>query len=229
MGFTKEQKYIHLLALHCADVPSATGLLRGEMGIVLVLAHYAKARNNPYIEKVADFVLEQVLDNLTKHEDIGLAYGLSGIGWGLEYLIQNGYLKGDSIDICEEIDKRIMSVDIRRMCDKSFETGMRGILMYVLLHLQGGLKNGQFAFDAGYLNDWTSRLRMLIEEEPREECWQEGLRIIESMAKTQGFSQQPLTLRPFIKTMTRCPPKKLGLQDGLAGYIELQLTKEESV
>lgn len=227
MRFTKEQILIHHLALHSNDVPSATGLLKGEMGIVLVLAHYAKVRSNLYIDKVADFVMEQILDNLAKNEDICFASGLSGIGWGIEFLIQNGHMKGDSIDICAEIDKRIMSVDIRRMRDKSFDTGIKGLLKYVLAHLQGGLNNGRFAFDTCYVSDWVCRLKSLSEEEPEEPTWQEGLGCFDSIISRKGYNQ-PLTLLPLIKPMKHCPRKVLGLQDGLAGYIELQLTKKEN-
>lgn len=227
MRFTKEQKLMHHLVLHCNDVPSATGLLKGEMGIVLVLAHYAKVRSNPYIEKVADCLLSKVLDNLTKTEDIGFATGLAGVGWGIEFLIQNGYMKGDSIAICEEIDQRIMSVDIRRMHDKSFETGLKGLLTYLLAHLQGGIKNGHLAFDDIYINDWTEKLKVLSEGDPEDTTWIEGIRQMDAIVNGRECAI-PLTLRPFVRPMKRCPRKNLGIQEGMAGYIELMLEQDQA-
>ena len=41
--FTKEQRLLHQVVLHANDVP-ARGLFDGQMGIVLVLAEYARAR-----------------------------------------------------------------------------------------------------------------------------------------------------------------------------------------
>lgn len=224
MRFTREQKLIHHLVLHCNDVPSAIGLLNGEMGIVLVLAHYAKVRNNPYIEKVADFVIEQILDNLTMNEDTSFGYGLAGIGWGIEYLIQNGYLEGDSIVICEEIDKRIMSIDILRMEDTSFEKGLAGLLQYFLSHLQGGMKNGKLAFDVDYISHWAQHLQSLSKETKtaHENIWQEGLLKMEAILKQECYDF-PILLRPLVKPMRQCPRNVLGLQDGLAGYIELMI------
>jgi hypothetical protein len=52
--------------------------------------------------------------------------GLTGIGWGIEYLIQNGSVKGESVEICEEIDYRIMETDPKRITDFSLETGFEG-------------------------------------------------------------------------------------------------------
>lgn len=226
MRFTREQKLIHHLVLHSHDTPYAFGLLKGKMGIALALAHYARIRNNNYIDKVADFLMEQITDNLTKNEDIGFANGLSGIGWGIEFLIQNGYMDGNSLEICEEIDRRIMSSDIRRMQDMSFDTGIKGLMKYVLAHLQGGLKNGSVPFDTVYLNDWIGRLRVLCEEQPGDPVWKEGLTQL-NMLLNERKGNQTLVLKPLIKPMRKCPIKVLGLQDGLAGYIESKLIYNE--
>lgn len=36
------------------------------------------------------------------------------IGWGIEYLIQNGFVVGDNVNVCEENDQKIMRTDIRK-------------------------------------------------------------------------------------------------------------------
>ena len=145
--FTKEEKMLNRLILHANDVPSAIGLLDGKMGIALVLAHYARCRGKKKLEHAADFLVESVMNQLTKTVSIDFANGLSGIGWGIEYLIQNNYMKGCGADILQNIDERIMQFDVTRFKDWSLEKGLLGILHYVLYHLQGANKSGSSVFD----------------------------------------------------------------------------------
>lgn len=41
--------------------------------------------------------------------------GLSGVGWGVEYLIQNKFVDADSDELLEDIDAKIMEWDVRRI------------------------------------------------------------------------------------------------------------------
>lgn len=92
---------LNRLILHANDVPSAIGLLDGKMGIALVLAHYARCRGKKKLEHAADFLVESVMNLLTKTVSIDFANGLSGIGWGIEYLIhKSGKTK------CARFEKR---------------------------------------------------------------------------------------------------------------------------
>lgn len=80
--------------------------------------------------------------------------GLSGIGWGIEYLIQHKLVEGESVEISEEIDHKIMETDPKRILDFSLETGFEGLLLYILYHLQGIIKQGtSLPFDSIYLSD----------------------------------------------------------------------------
>ena len=125
--FTKEEKMLNHLILHANDVPNAIGLLDGKMGIALVLAHYARCSRKKKIEHAADFLVENVMNQLTTTVSIDFANGLSGIGWGIEYLIQNNYMKGCGADILQDLDERIMQVDVTRIKDWSLEKGLLGI------------------------------------------------------------------------------------------------------
>lgn len=93
------------------------------------------------------------------------ASGLSGIGWGVEYLIQNGFVEGEGVEICEEIDQKIMKTDPRRIVDMSLDTGFEGILHYVVYHLQGAFKqNIRLPFDERYLSDLYAVCKLLKEQ-----------------------------------------------------------------
>ncbi|MDM8206684.1 hypothetical protein QUW17_02125 [Bacteroides gallinaceum] len=225
--FTQEQKMLHHLILHSHDVPTAWGLFDGMTGIMLVLVHYARIHKMPVIEYVSDYLMEQITSNLTKTDSIYLGHGMAGIGWGIEYLIQNGYMKGCSAELMREIDERIMGADMRRMADDSVEKGFVGLFHYVIAHLQGATLQGQSVFDRQYLDDWMQLLLHRHESFPQDKRW--GL-MSEMLAKTiDGQCLYTLDLLPFVKPMKRAPFDLLGLHNGLAGYMELQLHNNRSI
>lgn len=197
--FTKEEKMLNHLILHANDVPNAIGLLDGKMGIALVLAHYARYSRKKEIEHAADFLVENVMNQLTTTVSIDFANGLSGIGWGIEYLIQNNYMKGCGADILQDLDERIMQVDVTRIKDWSLEKGLLGILHYVLYHLQGANKSELRVFDKPYLASWLSILK---DNEDLHKLLQKGL------DKEKDFYKSDLHI--FIKQQSRVDTKKLS-------------------
>ena len=214
--FTKEEKMLNHLILHANDVPNAIGLLDGKMGIALVLAHYARCSRKKKIEHAADFLVENVMNQLTTTVSIDFANGLSGTGWGIEYLIQNNYMKGRGADILQNIDERIMQFDVTRFKDWSLEKGLLGILHYVLYHLQGANKSGSSVFDDSYLDSWKS---VLEDNELLYNQLQKGLH------KEVDFYKP--NLRMFIKQQSRVDTKRLSLKDGIAGKLELQMQNKQ--
>lgn len=214
--FTKEEKMLNHLILHANDVPNAIGLLDGKMGIALVLAHYARCSRKKKIEHAADFLVENVMNQLTTTVSIDFANGLSGIGWGIEYLIQNNYMKGCGADILQDLDERIMQVDVTRIKDWSLEKGLLGILHYVLYHLQGANKSELRVFDKPYLASWLSILK---DNEDLHKLLQKGL------DKEKDFYKSDLHI--FIKQQSRVDTKKFSLGNGLAGKIELLMLNNQ--
>lgn len=223
--FTKEQKLLHHLILHSCDVPAALGLFDGMTGIMLVLAHYARARKQPVIENAADFLMSRIVNNMTDSTVVDLANGMAGIGWGIEYLIQNEYMKGCGAELTGELDERIMNVDVRRMTDDSLEKGLCGLFHYVAVHIQGAILQGKTVFDAQYLNDWLQILQKKRIEKPQEIKWKKMYKVLDGILKGGTFYKPDLL--SFIIPMKHIPVKKLGLRHGLAGYMEMQLQAEK--
>ncbi|MFR5871025.1 MAG: hypothetical protein ACLUEV_04710 [Alistipes sp.] len=60
------------------------------------------------------------------HENIPINFvdGLCGIGWGVEHLIQNALLEGDSDDVLEDIDKKIIERDPLYIEELSLHNGI---------------------------------------------------------------------------------------------------------
>ena len=140
----EEKDILYHTILHSCEYKD-NGLMYGKMGVALSLAMYAKVHNCKPVEDFADELLESVLLNLSKHTTLGFGQGLAGIGWGIEYLTQNGFLQIDTTEICKEIDEQIMQINIEKMSDMSLENGLLGLLTYINAHIYAGyfLKKSQ--------------------------------------------------------------------------------------
>lgn len=110
------------------------------MGIVLAFYAYYRHTDCAAYGYFAGELLDKVLESLNKSVDITFCNGLTCIGWGIEYLIQEGFVDGRGVDICENIDQKIMESDPRRIFDLSLDQGLEGILHYVLIHISASIK-----------------------------------------------------------------------------------------
>lgn len=221
-SFSKEEKLLNHLVLHANDKPSAIGLLHGKMGIAIALAHYARVRGQHKLEYVADFLIEDILCRLSKATSIDFSSGLSGIGWGIEYLIQQGYMKGCGADILAEIDAKIMEADVLRMNNWSLENGILGLLHYILIHLQGANVSNSLVFDERYLTSWKE---LLVRSEGEDKLFLNGddsIRLFEeALSGKTNFYRLPLVY--FVHPNKSRKMTNLSLSDGVAGLLETMI------
>lgn len=149
----KKQSMLHRILLQASTL-SDIGLFHGKAGIVIFFMHYFQQTGNALYEDVAGELLDEITEELRTNLPVNLEFGLSGIGWAIDYLIENKFVEGDSLDICEEIDNKIMEVDPRRLTDYSLEKGIGGILLYALAHTKTVFNQcGKIPFDSCYLHD----------------------------------------------------------------------------
>lgn len=173
------------------------GLFHGKMGIILFFAHYARYTNIAMYDDFAEELLNDLCENIPENSPINLEFGLCGIGWGIEYLIRNKFMEGNSNDILIDIDQKIMERDLRRIKDYSLATGLMGISCYIQFRLQGGNKNrDNTPFDNIYLSEWRKKIISL-------NIWNER-EVLSYLIKRQSNEIDYL-------------PKELGLVDGCAG------------
>jgi hypothetical protein len=118
------------LMLHAGFI-SDTGLYHGKMGLVLFFVHYGRYTGNSLYDDFAGELLEDICEDIHTEMPTDFENGLCGIGWGIEYLLQNGFMEGDSDEVLSDIDKKIMERDIRRITDMDFRTGLAGISCYI--------------------------------------------------------------------------------------------------
>lgn len=220
--FDRNQRMIHFLMFN-SNFTKDLGLFFGKTGLVLFFANYHKFSAEDIYDSIADELMEQVLSGIHKGFPIGFQSGLSGIGWGIEYLIQNGFMEGNGSEICEEIDQQIMEKDPRRITDLSLEEGLEGLLLYVLTHILGAYKTQtSLPFDPAYLNDLYSAVVCLDKKEINP-----GLRGLANHY-TQFYNNRKMEFRTpeltsFIDVIKVNDEKittyPVGLKDGIAGIV----------
>ena len=159
--FTEEQQLMDRLMME-ASFLADLGLFHGKMGVVILFYECGKRGDNSVLTEFADELLENLWNEINQSTPTGFASGLAGIGWGIEYLIQQGFVEAPD-DICDEIDRRIMETDIRRITNPSLETGLAGLLHYILAHIRGAIRrNASTPFDAIYLADLYATTKRMI-------------------------------------------------------------------
>ena len=213
--FSQEDRLINHLVLHSIDVPNP-GLFHGQMGICLVLAVYGKKKKDKQIKKISELLLERISSMLTENDNMSFAFGLSGIGWGIEYLIQNKLMTGDSLEICESIDKKLQKLDLAKMDNLSLETGIEGLLHYILIHIKGTVSEGH-PFTKDFMDLLYVRLCGLLKSTVQRSITLDLLsQNFINIYNGLSWQYHP-NLNDFIKTKHRHSKRILGLREGVAG------------
>lgn len=152
----KETSYLentlipHLL-IQFASYPNY-GLLNGKMGGILFFAQYAKICKKPEYNHYCDLLMEEIGSRLNTETNISFANGLCGIGWGIEYLVQNRLSGGNTDELLKAVDCKIIESDPIRMQDKSLFYGLEGIFCYVMARIKSFERTDKRTpFDMEYL------------------------------------------------------------------------------
>lgn len=159
---TDINRHIILNAFNLADL----GLYRGKMGIILYFYIYSRSQNEKIYENYAGELLENIFDEINIHLPFFFDDGLCGIGWGIEYLAQNGYITIDTNEILSDLDKFIMQVNPTRIVNNGFDKGLAGLVNYVSTRLTSHAKSASIPFDKEYL----SRLYEFITQKHKQLC-----------------------------------------------------------
>ena len=93
INFINSDRIAHALMLKSFFLNDA-GLFEGQMGIVLALSEYSRKKEEDAFFDFSFDLLENILLKVNKGLTFSLSNGLAGIGWGIEYLIQNTGFEG---------------------------------------------------------------------------------------------------------------------------------------
>jgi hypothetical protein len=83
------------------------GLYNGKMGICVAFFLTYKITGNLVYRKQALSLVDEISENIDKIKELGLGAGLAGIGWGIEWIIQNKFVDEDSNEILSDLDDEL--------------------------------------------------------------------------------------------------------------------------
>lgn len=120
---TRIERILNLLYLS-SNCINSLGLLDGKMGISLLFYSYARFSRDEFYKNFAEKLLDEIFEGVDINTPLNIESGLTGIGWGIEYLVSNNFIEGDTDDILQEIDyelsKLAKSIPIHISNDDNF-------------------------------------------------------------------------------------------------------------
>ena len=106
-SFSRQQRIAHALLLNASFIDNL-GLLHGKMGIAIYFFCLARETGNKIYEDYAGELIDEICDEINSGTSCDFENGLAGIGWGIEYLVKEGFIEADPDEILEELDNRII-------------------------------------------------------------------------------------------------------------------------
>lgn len=181
------------------------GIYHGKMGCVLFFAHYSRYMGQLCYVEFASELLDEIYADLNERTPVDFAHGLCGIAWGIEYLVQQDFTQGDTGDILEDLNRKIMERDPLRIQDLSFEKGLEGIAYYIRVHTQSPYAKTK-TIDTEYLSSLETALinGLIYTNMPQKPA---------SLPETLSQKMTTINIAEDAKLSTY----PLGMVDGLAG------------
>ncbi len=100
------QRIANVLLLNASFLDNP-GLLNGKMGIAIFFYNYSRFSKNKIYEDYAGELLDEIYEEISTSTPVNFENGLTGMGWGIEYLVKNGFVQADTDEALEEIDNAI--------------------------------------------------------------------------------------------------------------------------
>jgi lantibiotic modifying enzyme len=113
------------------------GLMHGKMGISIFFYHLARETNNNLYEEFAGELLDDIYKEINKDIGVNFENGISGIGWGIEYLIQNQFVTADTNEVLAEIDNYLFTEFTNKgSIEINLLTGSLGTVIYSIQRIK---------------------------------------------------------------------------------------------
>ncbi|QPH38945.1 lanthionine synthetase LanC family protein [Pedobacter endophyticus] len=122
------------------------GLYNGKMGACV--AYYIKGASNSRYKTMAAKMFDEIIDNIANVECYSFSEGLLGIGWAIEWLNQNNFIKLDTDDFLEDLDDEIYKLIMYSKARSiDLNTGTVGRILYLYKRVTAQNPNRNFYRD----------------------------------------------------------------------------------
>lgn len=131
----KQHSFLNSYALQLIEKGKCSpsiGLWDGKMGLAISILHVFRITNNDRYRNEAYELIDNIYDHMCIQMPLGFEHGLTGIGCGFQYLINNGFVDADSDDVLSEIDSLIKkAIENRSLDSLCLRNGVSGIAFYL--------------------------------------------------------------------------------------------------
>lgn len=152
-----------------ADLPCS--LADGKMGICLYFYQISLVNQDITYKQTADDILDIILNEIDSCQSCDIKNGLAGIGLSIEYLIEKGFVQGNSNHILKDIDDSI----IKNLSNTHYNRNISvNSLIHILYYLSKRLmKQKKNSENAHIYKDvmifWLNKVYNLIIFEPQNQ------------------------------------------------------------
>jgi len=129
------QRIANVLLLNASFIDNL-GLLNGKMGIAIFFYHYSRYTGNKIFEDYAGELIDEIYEEINTNTPVDFANGLTGIGWGIEYLVKNMFLEADTDEALAEIDSNVYRNSLYRPFLLDNDKDLFGFGLYYLTRLR---------------------------------------------------------------------------------------------
>ena len=130
------QRIANVLLLNASFLDNP-GLLNGKMGIAIFFYNYSRYSKNKIYEDYAGELVDEIYDEIKTSTPVNFENGLTGIGWGIEYLVKNGFVQADTDEALEEVDNIVYRNSLYRPFLLESGKDLFGYGLYFLARLRG--------------------------------------------------------------------------------------------
>jgi hypothetical protein len=112
------------------------GLLNGKMGIAIFFYNYSHYSGEKIFDDYAGELVDEIYEEINVNSPVDFANGLTGIGWGIEYLAENKFAEGDTDEALAEIDNVVYRNSIYSPFPLGSENDLFGHGLYFIARLR---------------------------------------------------------------------------------------------
>ncbi len=188
------------------------GLLNGQTGLCITYFLLSDLFSDTDFGERANQLLANISDNICNVEEFDFENGLAGIGWGIEWMVQNGYIQADTNEVLEDLDDELYkAVVYAKSPNISLENGAVGKAMYFYKRLNA---QNKLTIRNRYRNICNQECLVLLIDEMNENLMEEKNGLLSA-----GFNQvknissdRLIEVARTLIFLTKVFPKKINLE-----------------